>query len=158
MNAERACFVIACGQHAAAIPRAADTDWLSAQSRPVPHFDGRVNAIQDAVNDALRPAAQNVIQMKPAPPAYPPRMMPPPEVWSRRIRPLKVHAWSPSPICKRTFLKSSREATKLLCRSGVAKQKCVDSLLAKARYWPFCFRLRSWGCRGLRTMSGWFGS
>jgi hypothetical protein len=54
MNAERARFVIARGQHAAAIPRAADTDWPSAQSRPVPHFDGRVKAIHVEVNDGAR--------------------------------------------------------------------------------------------------------
>jgi hypothetical protein len=54
VNAEYARFVIARGQHAATIPRAADTDWLSAQSRPVPHFDRRVKAIHVEVNDCAR--------------------------------------------------------------------------------------------------------
>jgi len=37
------------------------------------------NDAEQPSNEALRPAAQNVIQMKPARPAYPPRMIPPPE-------------------------------------------------------------------------------
>jgi len=37
------------------------------------------NDAEQPSNEALRPAAQNVIQMKPARPAHPPRMMPPPE-------------------------------------------------------------------------------
>ena len=37
------------------------------------------NDAEQLSHEALRPAAQNVIQMKPARPAHPPRMMPPPE-------------------------------------------------------------------------------
>src|SRR5437870_11218972 len=116
------------------------------------------NDAEQPSNEALRPAAQNVIQMKPARPAHPPRIMPPPESLVSQNPAAKSPRLVAVSNLQADFFGKFPRSEELLCRSGVAKQKCVDSLLAKARYWPFCCRLRSWGCRGLRTMSGWFGS
>jgi hypothetical protein len=54
MNAERARFVIARGQDAASLARAANADRLPAQSRPIPHLDRRVKAVHIEMNDRAR--------------------------------------------------------------------------------------------------------
>src|SRR6266478_7314283 len=90
------------------------------------------NDAEQPSNEALRPVAQNVIQMKPARPAHPPRMMPSPEspVSQNPVAERLVAVSNLQAEFFETFVQS--DETPLSKRRR--KAKCVDSLLAKARY------------------------
>jgi ketosteroid isomerase-like protein len=51
MHTKLARFVIARGQYAAPLSRAANADWFAAQARLIAHFNGGVKAVHVQVDD-----------------------------------------------------------------------------------------------------------